>query len=62
MYTISKHHANKQETSLVHHGANGGMSGEDMMVVEREEHFATVNDIDGHTIQDLPICTVTALG
>jgi len=31
------------------------------MVVERGECFATVNGIDGHTVQDLPICTVAAL-
>ncbi len=61
IYSISKHHANKQETLLVDHGANRGMAGDDMMVVERGECFTTVNGIDGHTIQDLPICTVAAL-
>jgi len=61
VYLISKHHANKQETSLVDCGANGSMAGDDVMVVERGECFATVNGIDGHTVQDLPICTVAAL-
>ncbi len=62
VYSISKHHADKQETSLVDCGANGSMAGDDVMVVERGEHFATVNGIeDGHTVQDLPICTVPAL-
>jgi len=61
VYLISKHHADKQETSLVDHGANGSMAGDDVMVVERGECFATVNGIDGHTVQDLPICTVAAL-
>jgi len=37
------------------------MAGDDVMVVERGECFATVHDIDGHTVQDLPICTVAAL-
>jgi len=37
------------------------MAGDDMMVIERGECFATVNGIDGHTIQDLPICTVATL-
>jgi len=60
VYSISKLCANKQETSLVDCGANG-MVGDDMMVVERGECFATANGIDGHTIQDLPICTVAAL-
>jgi len=61
VYLISKHCANKQETSLVDCGANGGMAGDDVMVVERGECFATVNGIDGHTVQDLAIFTVAAL-
>ena len=61
MYSISKHYADKQETSLVDCGANGGMAGDDVMVIEKGECFATVNGIDGHTVQDLPICTVAAL-
>jgi len=60
-YSISKHCADKQETSLVDCRANGGMAGDDVMVVERGECFATVNDIDGHTVQDLPICIVAAI-
>ena len=57
-YLISKHRADKQKTSLVDRGANGGMAGDDVMVVERGECFATVNGID---VQDLPICTVAVL-
>jgi len=60
VYSISKHQADKQETSLVDRGANGGMAGDDVMVIERGERSATVNGIDGHTVQDLPICTVAA--
>ena len=30
------------------------------MIIERGERYATVNGIDGHTVQDLPICTVAA--
>jgi len=59
VYLISKHHADKQETSLIDYGANGGMAGDDVMVVEK--HFVTVDGIDGHTVQHLPICTVAAL-
>jgi len=60
-YSISEHCANKKETSLVDCGANGRMAGDDVMVVERGEHFATVNGIDGHPVQDLLICTFAAL-
>jgi len=60
VYNVSEHHANKQETSLVDRGANGGMAGEDVMVVERGEWCADVNGIDGHEVQNLPICTVAA--
>jgi len=45
---------------LVDRGANGGMAGEDVMIIERGERYATVNGIDGHTVQDLLICTVAA--
>ena len=38
VYSISKHQADKQETSLVDHGANGGMACEDVMVLEREKY------------------------
>jgi len=58
IYFISKHHADKQETSFVDHGASRGMEGGDVMVVEKGERCATVNDIDGHTVQDLPCCTL----
>jgi len=61
VYSISKHQANKQETSLIDHGAGGGMADEDVMVVEREEYVDTVDGIDGHSIQDLPICTIAAV-
>jgi len=30
------------------------------MVIERGERCVTVNGIDGHTVHDLPICTVAA--
>ena len=36
------------------------MAGDDVMVIERGERSATVNGIDGHTVQDLPVCTVAA--
>jgi len=61
IHSVSKHCVDKQETSLVDCRANGGMAGDDVMVVKRGECFATVNGIDRHTVQDLHICTVTAL-
>jgi len=60
VYSISKYQADKQETSLVDRNANGSMAGRDVMVIERGERCATVNGIDSHTVQDLPICTVAA--
>jgi len=59
-YNVSEHHASRQETALVDRGANGGIAGEDVMVVERGVKCATVNGINGHAVQDLPICTVAA--
>jgi len=36
------------------------MTCDDVMIVDRGERCATVNGIDGHTVQDLLICTVAA--
>ncbi len=58
VYSISMHKADKQENSLVDCSANGGMAGDDVMVTKRREKCAMVNGIDGHTVQDLPICAV----
>ena len=59
-YHVSKHYVSKQETALVDRGANGGIAGADVMVIERGVKQVTVNGINGHAIQDLPICTVAA--
>jgi len=60
VYSIGKHQADKQETSLVDCGAYyGGMTGDDVMIIERGERYATVDGIDGYPVQDFPICTVT---
>jgi len=61
IYSVSEHHASRQETALVDRGANGGMASEDVMVVERGVKCATVNGFNGHAVQDLPICTVAAI-
>jgi len=60
-YCVSEHHASRQETALVDHGAIGGMAGEDVMDLERGIKCATVNGINGHAVQDLPICTVATI-
>jgi len=51
VYFTIKHQANKQETSLVHCGANEDVASINVMVIKRG-----VNGIDNHFVQDLPIC------
>jgi len=44
---------------LVDYDANGSMTG-DVMVIKKREKYAMVNDIDGYTNQNLPICAAIA--
>jgi hypothetical protein len=60
-YNIANHE--KKETkiaSLIDRGANGGLAGEDVRIIERSDRTADVSGINDHTIRGLPI--VTAAG
>jgi len=48
---------NEEWDSLLHVILTGDADW-DPIVIERGERCATVNGVDGHTVQDLPICTV----
>jgi hypothetical protein len=47
-------------SSLVDRGANGGLAGEDVRIIEQSNRTANVSGINNHTIHGLPI--VTAAG
>jgi hypothetical protein len=49
------------EYALVDRGANGGVCGDDMLVVEGSERFVDVSDLVGHKVNQLRIVTAQAL-
>jgi hypothetical protein len=60
-YHIGQHnvvHANK---ALVDRGANGGIVGDDMLVLEGSERFVDVSGLDGNKVNQLRIQTAQAL-
>jgi hypothetical protein len=60
-YWIGQHDVTGKEYALVDCGANGGVCGEDMLVVEGSEGFIDVSGIAGHTVKQLRIVTAQAL-
>jgi len=59
-YKVSAHSSSKAAT-LVDRGANGGMAGSDVRLVETGERYADVSGINDHQISNLPISTVAGL-
>lgn len=47
--------------SLVDRGANGGIAGDDVILIEKTHRTCDVSGIDNHTISDLPIATCAGL-
>jgi len=60
MYNISAS-SSTRTSSLVDRGANGGMAGSDVRLLETGEHFADVRGIADHQVANLPISTVAGL-
>ena len=50
-----------QVSSLVDRGANGGMAGADVRLLETGEKSADVRGINNHTVTNLPISTVAGV-
>ena len=59
-YKVSAHSSTKAAT-LVDCGANGGMAGSGVRLVETGERYADVSGINDHQISNLPISTVASL-
>ena len=55
-----KAHDSSSDVSLVDRGANGGIAGNDVRVVEKLHRHVDVQGIDNHKMNDIPI--VTAAG
>ena len=60
-YKTSQHQMGDSEDSLVDRGANGGLAGNDVLVIEHSTRTADVTGIDNHKICDVPISTVAGL-
>jgi hypothetical protein len=58
---ISQHDVATMEKALVDRGANGGICGDDMLVLEGSERFVDVIGLAGHKIIQISIITAQAL-
>ncbi|EEC51029.1 predicted protein [Phaeodactylum tricornutum CCAP 1055/1] len=59
-YQVSRHNVNGTTAALVNRGANGGLAGADVMVLNKTGRSANITGINDHTLSDLDI--VTAAG
>jgi uncharacterized membrane-anchored protein len=59
-YRVGQHDVAVMEKALVDRGANGGICGEDMLVLEGSERFVDVSGLAGHTVSQLRIVTAQA--
>jgi len=59
-YNVTAHEHRREGSALIDRGANGGMAGADVKLIETTERKADVNGIDNHEVKNLPICTVAA--
>ena len=60
-YHVGNHEVDNKLGSLMDGGANGGLSGEDVRVIEETMNRADVTGINDHSIKDVPICTVAGV-
>ena len=60
IYDVSKHSSSHYE-SLIDRGANGGLAGSDVRIVERTGRTVSVTGIGIHEIPGLDIVTCAAL-
>ena len=56
-YSVSNHRTSSQK-SLVDHGANGGIAGNDVCVIHRTDRQVDIQGIDNHQLTDVAIGTI----
>ena len=61
MYKISNASLSTHLGSLIDGGSNGGLSGEDVCVIEQTLFTADVLGLDAHLVSDLPLATVAGV-
>jgi len=60
MYNVSRHQ-NVRKGSLIDCGANGGIAGEDVRVINKTGRQVDIQGIDNHQIVDIPAGTVVGV-
>jgi hypothetical protein len=60
-YYIGQHNVTTMDKALIDRGANGGICGADMMVLEGSERFVDVSGLAGHKVNQLRIVTAQAV-
>ena len=60
-YHVGKHSVVQADKALIDRGANGGIVGDDMIVLEGNERFVDVSGLDGHKVSQLRIVTAQTL-
>jgi hypothetical protein len=61
MLVIGQHNVVQADTALVDCSANGGIVGNDMLILEGNERFVDVSGLDGHKVCQLHIVIAQAL-
>ena len=61
LYKVSTHKSSSKGDSLVDRGANGGVGGEDVRVIDFTGRSVDVQGIDNHQVTDIPLATVGAV-
>lgn len=57
MYSVSSCHAAEHKGSLVDCGANGGIAGDDVHIIDKTDRSVDIQDIDNHKINEILIVT-----
>jgi hypothetical protein len=60
-YTISSMHCTTVSGSLIDRGANGGIAGDNVHIIERAMHTVNVCGIDNHEVTGIPIITTSGV-
>jgi hypothetical protein len=60
-YSISRHSVVGTKSSLIDRGANGGLAGTDVKVINKTGRLASIIGVNGHSLSDLDIVTAAGL-
>src|SRR5688572_1357631 len=57
LYSISSCHATGHKGSLVDRGANGGITGDDVRIIAKNDRSVDIQGTDNHRVNAIPIVT-----